>query len=133
MAYLFLIIVIAIVLAVIAIAAFTNLELDDEHYDRLKWLAIRWSVLVTFLGVLIKTFNFAYGTETVTVVAAIGALMAGLLGISAKNYYAVAEQTSFNCDDFLEMADEWEGEENEEDEEDEEVEDDEDPEDAAKE
>lgn len=86
MNYLFLIIVIAIVLAVIAIASFSNLELDDVHYDRLKALARKWDYIVVFVAAVAKVFNMPYGMETVTVVAAIGALMCGLLDVSTKNF-----------------------------------------------
>lgn len=92
MTYLFLIIVIAVVLGVIAVAAFTNLCLDNEHYDRLKWLADRWDYIGVFIAVLVKLFDFPYGMETVEVVIAIGALMAGILGVSAKNYYGQEEE-----------------------------------------
>lgn len=87
MNYLFLIIVLAVIVAILAVASFTNFELDSEHYDRLKWLVIRWSYIVVFIGVIAKTFNIPYGTETVTVVAAIGAMLAGLMNISSKAFY----------------------------------------------
>ena len=103
MSYLFLIIVITVVAVVLGIAAFTNLELDNWHYERLKWVVMRWSFLVTFIGVIVKTFQIAYGVETVTIVAALGALMAGILGISTTNYYADAVQSSFNGESLPEM------------------------------
>lgn len=103
MNYLFLIAVIAIVAVTLGIAAFTNLELDDAHYDRLKWLTIRWSYIVTFVGLIAKTFSMPYGVETVTVVAGIGALMAGLMGISTNNWKLTQPQNSFNADSFDEM------------------------------
>lgn len=87
MNYLFLIIVLAVIVAILAVASFSNFELDSEHYDRLKWLVIRWSYIVVFIGVIAKTFNIPYGTETVTVVAAIGAMLAGLMNISSKAFY----------------------------------------------
>lgn len=87
MNYLFLIIVLAVIVAILAIASFSNFGLDSEHYDRLKWLVIRWSYIVVFIGVIAKTFNIPYGTETVTVVAAIGAMLAGLMNISSKAFY----------------------------------------------
>ena len=87
MNYLFLIIVLAVIVAILAVASFTNFELDSEHYDRLKWLVIRWSYIVVFIGVIAKTFNLPYGTETVTIVAAIGAMLAGLMNISSKAFY----------------------------------------------
>lgn len=87
MNYLFLIIVLAVIVAILAIASFGNFELDSEHYDRLKWVVIRWSYIVVFIGVIAKTFNIPYGTETVTIVAAIGAMLAGLMNISSKSFY----------------------------------------------
>ena len=86
MNYLFLIIVLAVVLAVIAIAMFTNFKLDNEHYDRLKWVVIRWSYFVVFVGLIAKTFNIPHGVETVTIVAGLGAMLAGLLGVSTNEY-----------------------------------------------
>jgi len=87
MEYAFLITVLAVVVIVLAIASFTNFELDSDHYDRLKWLVIRWSYLVVFIGVIAKTFDIPYGTETVTLVAALGAMLAGLLNISNREFY----------------------------------------------
>lgn len=87
MNYLFLVIVLAVIVAILAIASFGEFELDSEHYDRLKWLVIRWSYIVVFIGLVAKTFNVPYGTETVTIVAGIGALLAGLMNISSKNFY----------------------------------------------
>lgn len=86
MKYIFFISVVAIVFIVLAVAMFTNFRLDDEHYDRLKWVVIRWSYLVTFIALIVKTFDIAYGIETVTIVAGIGAMLAGLLGISNQAY-----------------------------------------------
>ena len=87
MEYAFLITVLAVVAIVLAIASFTNFELDSVHYDRLKFVVINWSYLVVFIGLLVKTFNFSYGTETVTVVAGLGAMLAGLIGISNREFY----------------------------------------------
>ena len=86
MSYTFLIVVIIAVLAIIGIAAFTNFCLDNAHYDRLKWLALRWHYITAFVALLVKLFGFPYGSETVLLVAGIGACMAGLLGVSNKNY-----------------------------------------------
>lgn len=99
----FLIITILVVVAVLIIATFTQFKLTNEAYDRLKWLVIRWSVIVTFIGVIVKTFDIPYGTETVTVVAAIGALLSGLLGISSYIFYTNGEQNKFNEDTLVEM------------------------------
>lgn len=86
MNYAFLIITLTVVLAIIGVAAFTNFKLDDEHYDRLKSLAMKWHYITAFVAAIVKVFDLPYGVETVAVVAAIGALMAGLLGISNKEY-----------------------------------------------
>lgn len=86
MNYIFLISVIAAVAAVLVVAMFTNFRLDDEHYDRLKWVVIRWSYLVTFIGLIVKTFEVPFGMETVILVGGIGAMLAGLLGISTQAY-----------------------------------------------
>ena len=86
MNYAFLIIVLVAVVGVITIAGFTNFKLDDEHYDRLKALAMKWHYITAFVAAIVKVFNPPYGVETVVIVAAIGALMAGLLGISNKEY-----------------------------------------------
>lgn len=106
MHYIFLIIVIAIVIAVLVIATFTKFRLDDEQYDRLKWVVIRWSYLTTFIGLIAKTFNLPYGVETVTVVAGIGAMLAGLLGISNQTYQETQRivQTEDHKENQLKMA-----------------------------
>lgn len=103
MNYLFLIVVLAVVLVVLAIASFTSFGLDDFHYDRLKWVVIRWSFLVTFIGLIVKTFDIPYGTETVTLVAGIGACLAGLLGISNTNYMGEKMTDMFNEDLLKDM------------------------------
>lgn len=103
MTYLFLIIVVAVAIAVLGVAAFTNFELDDAHYDRLKWIVIKWSALVTFVGLIAKTFDIPYGMEAVTVLAGIGALMAGLLGISISNWKLDQPQITFNEDTIEDM------------------------------
>ena len=86
MNYAFLIITLTVVLAIIGIAALTNFRLDNEHYDRLKSLAMKWHYITAFVAAIVKVFDLPYGVETVAVVAAIGALMAGLLGVSTKQY-----------------------------------------------
>lgn len=103
MDYTFLIAVVAVVLIVLAIASFTNFGLDDEHYDRLKWIVTKWAYLVTFIGILAKTFEIPYGVETVTVVAGFGAMLAGLLGISNTNYVGEKMTKMFNEDLLKDM------------------------------
>ena len=94
MNYAFLIGTIAVVLAVICIAALTNFRLDNEHYDRLKSLAMKWHYITAFVAAIVKVFEVPYGVETVAVVAAIGALMAGLLGVSTKQYNMLQPMTA---------------------------------------
>ncbi|MEE0897444.1 MAG: phage holin [Acutalibacteraceae bacterium] len=109
MNYLFLIIVLVIVLGVLGIAMFTDFELDDEHYDRLKWIVIRWAYLVTFIGLIAKTFDIPYGIETVTIVGGIGAMLAGLLGISNKQYESrQVSEDEYDDEDYEEDDDEGE-------------------------
>lgn len=103
MNYLFLVVVLAAVAIVLAIAAFSNFGLDDYHYDRLKWIVIRWSYLVTFIGVIVKTFEIMYGMETVTLVAGLGAMLAGLLNISNTNYHGEQRTQVLNEDLLKDM------------------------------
>lgn len=112
MNYIFLIGTIAIIAAILAIAAFSNFQLDDEHYDRVKWIVRHWAYIVTFVGLLAKTFNLPYGVETVTVVAGIGALLAGLMDISTLNYHTNGVQTKFNNDSLEDMVEVKDGKEN---------------------
>lgn len=86
MNYIFLIIVIAVIVVIVGIAIFSDFALDNAQYDRLKWLAMKWHYITAFVALLVKLFGFPYGSETVLIVAGIGALMAGLLGVSNKNY-----------------------------------------------
>jgi len=94
MNYAFLIITLAVVAIIIGIAAFSNFRLDDEHYDRLKSLAMKWHYITLFVAAIVKTFNIPYGVETVAIVAAVGALMAGLLGVSTKQYNMLQPMTA---------------------------------------
>lgn len=103
MNYVFLVTVVAIILVILAIASFTNFGLDNEHYDRLKWVVIRWSYLVVFIGLVAKTFEISYGTETVTLIAGIGAMLAGLLDISNVNYTGEKITEMFNEDLLKDM------------------------------
>lgn len=86
MNYIFPIAVFATIAIVLGVASFTNFELDNYHYDRLKWVVVRWSYLVVFIGLIVKMFDIPYGTETVTLVAGLGAMLAGFLGISKSNW-----------------------------------------------
>lgn len=102
MNYIFPIAVFATVAIVLAIASFTNFELDNYHYDRLKWVVLRWSYLVVFIGLIVKTFDIPYGTETVTLVAGLGAMLAGFLGISKKNWDGEELDETYDDEEFEE-------------------------------
>lgn len=84
--YAFLITTLAVLLVAVAFVTLHGVRLSNDQYDRLKTIVIRWSGITTFLGVIVATFNFPYGEETITVVAAIGAFMAYMLNISDKSY-----------------------------------------------
>lgn len=86
MNYIFPISVLVIVAVVLGIASFSNFELDNFHYDRLKKVVIKWSYLVTFIALIVKTLDVSYGFETVTIVAGFGAMLAGLLDVSESNW-----------------------------------------------
>lgn len=105
MNYIFLIAVIGVIAVVLGVAMFTNLELDDKHYDRLKWLVERWHYITVFVGLIAKTFNIPFGVETVTIVAGFGALMAGMMNISTSNWKLDQPQITYNEDSLTEMMD----------------------------
>lgn len=101
--YLFLIIVIAVVIAILAIATFTKFKLTNEQYDRLKWLALHWDVFAIFLSLVVKLFDMPYGFETVSLVVGIGAALGGILDIANKNYEGEKITKMFNEDLLKEM------------------------------
>lgn len=105
MNYLFLIITLAVIVAILCIAAFSKFKLSNEGYDRLKAVVIKWQYIVVFVALIVKTFDVPYGIETVTIVSGFGAMLAGLMGISTKAYRADKEQDNFNddADDMLEV------------------------------
>lgn len=112
MNYIFLIAVIGVIAVVLGIAMFTNLELDDKHYDRLKWLVEKWHYITVFVGLIAKTFNIPFGVETVTIVAGFGVLMAGMMNISTSNWKLDQPQITFNEDSFEEMMEDYNEKEN---------------------
>lgn len=84
--YIFLITVLAVLAIAVVFVTLRGIKLTNEQYDRLKDIVIKWPGIVTFLGVLVSTFHFEYGNETITVVSAFGAFLAYMLGISDKQY-----------------------------------------------
>ena len=103
MNYLFLIVTLVIVVAILCIAAFGKFKLTNEGYDRLKAVVIKWSYLVVFIGLIVKTFDIPYGVETVTIVAGIGAMFVGLLGISNVNFTGEKITEMYNADLLKDM------------------------------
>lgn len=103
MNYLFLIITLTIIVAVLVIAMFTKFCITNEGYDRLKAVVVKWQYIVVFIALIVKTFNVQYGVETVTLVAGIGAMLAGLLDISNSNYHGEKMVKMFNEDLLKDM------------------------------
>lgn len=85
--YLFLISVITILVLGLMAITFCRFQLNNDQYDRLKYVVMKWPAITAFLGVIVSTFKtIPYGSETVTIVAAIGVLLAEILNVSHKNY-----------------------------------------------
>lgn len=103
MNYLFLIITLTVILAVLVIATFTKFCITNEGYDRLKAVVVRWQYIVVFIALIVKTFEVPYGIETVTLVSGIGAMLAGLLDISNSNYVGEKTTKMFNEDLLKDM------------------------------
>lgn len=103
MNYLFLIITIAVIVAILCIAAFGKFKLSNEGYDRLKAVVIKWQYIVVFIALIVKTFDVTYGIETVTIVSGVGALLAGLMGISNVNYTGEKITEMYNADLLKDM------------------------------
>lgn len=104
--YIFMIAVLVVLGLSILVVTFCNIKLSNDQYDRLKDYVSKWPYLLTFLGVLVTTFGFPNGEETLTIVAAIGALLARILGVSTKNFI---DGTVKLTEDWTEEG-EWDGE-----------------------
>ena len=103
MKYAFLMITLIVVVGVLLIATFSKFQLSNEQYDRLKKTVTKWHYLVAFIALIVTTFNVIYGKETVTLVAGLGAMLAGLLGISNTNYEGEKVTEVFNADLLKDM------------------------------
>ena len=103
MKYAFLMITLIVVVGVLLVATFSNFQLSNEQYDRLKKIVQKWHYLVAFIALIVTTFNVIYGKETVTLVAGLGAMLAGLLGISNTNYEGEKITEVFNADLLKDM------------------------------
>jgi len=102
--YTFMIVTLIALVIIVAGITFFGVNLSNEQYDRLKGIVIKWSGITTFLGVIVATFKAPYGNETITLVAAIGALLAYALNVSIKNYVDGAvpgEDGGVDADDDL--------------------------------
>ena len=102
--YTFMIVTLIALLVIVGGITFFGVNLSNEQYDRLKGIVIKWSGITTFLGVIVATFKAPYGNETITLVAAIGALLAYALNVSIKNYVDGAvpgEDGGVDADDDL--------------------------------
>ena len=86
MKYAFLISVLVILAIAVSFITLRGICLDNDQYDRLKKIVIKWSGIVTLLGVIVATFSVPYGEETITIVAAVGAFLAYCLNVSDKSY-----------------------------------------------
>ena len=85
--YIFFISVIVVLAIAVCFITYRGLHLDNDQYDRLKSIVINWSAIVALLAAIVSTFpGIPYGTETITVVAAIGAFLAKCLNVSNKNH-----------------------------------------------
>lgn len=103
MKYAFLMITLIVVVGVLLVATFSKFQLSNEQYDRLKKTVTKWHYLVAFIALIVTTFNVVYGKETVTLVAGLGAMLAGLLGISNTNYEGEKITEVFNADLLKDM------------------------------
>lgn len=103
MKYAFLMITLIVVVGVLLVATFSEFQLSNEQYDRLKKLVAKWHYLVAFLALIVSTFEVPCGKETVTIVAGLGAMLAGLMGISNKNYKGEKITEVYNADLLKDM------------------------------
>lgn len=97
--YMFMISVLVALVFAICIITFSKFKLSNEQYDRLKAIVLKWPAILTLLGVFVATFNFVYGKETITIVAAIGAFLERCLGVSNQRY---SEGAVFEGEDWIE-------------------------------
>jgi len=64
------------------------MKLSDKAYQFFKWFAlVAIPALEGFWLTLGKVWEFPYLTEIGTTIAAVGILIAALIGVSSKNYY----------------------------------------------
>ena len=78
--------------------------MTNTTYDRLKWVALVFcpalEVLVLTIG---KIWGLPYYAEIGATIAAVGLFIAACLGVSSKNYYALAEDCDIEVPELIEM------------------------------
>lgn len=103
MKYGFLAITLIVVIGVLIVATFSKFRLTNEEYDGLKKVVVKWHYITGFLALIVKTFDMSYGIETVAIVAGLGVMLAGLMGISNKNYEGEKITEVYNADLLKDM------------------------------
>lgn len=64
------------------------MRLSEKTYDLLKWIAqIFLPAFTTFLGVVLKCFNFQHTDIVITILVAFDTFLGAILGISSNAYY----------------------------------------------
>lgn len=64
------------------------MQISNRLYDILKWVAlVALPAIQAFWLTIGKVWGFPYLTEIGTTIAAIGLLIAALIGVSSNNYY----------------------------------------------
>lgn len=78
------------------------MKLKNSTYDFLKWFAlVAIPAIEAFWLTIGKVWGFPYLTEIGTTIAAVGLLIAALIGVSTSNYRADKEQDTFADDDDI--------------------------------
>lgn len=75
------------------------MKLSNKTYDFLKWFAlVAIPAFEAFWLTIGKVWNLPYLTEIGATIAALGLLIAALIGVSGVAYKADSVQTTFNTD-----------------------------------
>lgn len=82
------------------------MKLSNKTYDILKWVAlVAIPALEAFWLTVGKVWGFPYLTEIGTTIAAVGLLIATLIGVSSVNYYSAGEDEIEVLEDEPELFD----------------------------
>ena len=80
------------------------MKISNRAYDILKWVAlVAIPALEAFWLTVGKVWGFPYLTEIGTTIAAVGLLIATLIGVSSHNYYNdvdICDDEDFDDEDF---------------------------------